>query len=328
MSQEQLKPFELNPKVELWTAAHRNGGSPSSGVQLMKIQPRTPLVGDWLKAGDLGFIFAARGVGKTWFSMHLAKGLAIKEDFGPWKTHHAVRVLYLDGEMPPEDLRDRDIVLGPPTDSLYYVNHEILFQKTGLIMNLADFNFQAGTLQFCLEEGFNVIFFDNLSTLSTGVDENKSLDWELIGHWLLTLRRNHITAIVVHHAGRNNQMRGSSKREDPAFWIIRLDEDCTHQPFGASFISRFTKWRNSSSVPPPYRWNFEPIEDGRDILITFKAASSLDMFLHWVDSGLDTCSDIAIEMGVTRGYISQLAKQALSLGRIQINGRRYQINEP
>jgi hypothetical protein len=50
----------------------------------MEIKPREPMIGDWLKEGDLGFIFAVRGVGKTWFGMDLARALADGKNFGPW----------------------------------------------------------------------------------------------------------------------------------------------------------------------------------------------------------------------------------------------------
>ena len=323
--QELVVAFAENKAASAWTEAFQSGNSASNDLELMKISPRTPLVGDWLKAGDLGFIFASRGIGKSWLSMYLAKGLANKTDVGPWKTHCQARVLYLDGEMPPQDLKERNHLLGPSTPHLVYSNHELLFQNTGKVMNLADLDFQAGALQYCLLENFNVLIADNLSTLAMGIDENKSLDWELISPWLLTLRRNHITVIIVHHAGRNNQMRGSSKREDPAFWILRLDEDSSaaDDQSGARFISRFTKWRNASAFPKTYKWHFRPLPDEDDIDITFEEASPLFVFVQWVNNGLETCSDIAIEMDISKGYVSKLAKKALSLGRIRFNGRHY-----
>jgi putative DNA primase/helicase len=229
--------------------------------------------------------------------------------------------------MPPEDLKERDRVLGPPTDQLAYVNHEILFERTGRVMNMADLDFQQGTLDYCIAHNFNVLIADNLSTLASGIDENKSLDWELILPWLLTLRRNHITVIIVHHAGRNNQMRGTSKREDPAFWILRLDEDSSvEDQIGACFISRFTKWRNATAFPESYHWRFVP-NGNNDISIQFKEAGPLFIFLQWIDAGLDTCTDIATEMGVSKGYISRLAKRALALGRIRLVNRRYATND-
>ncbi len=37
--------------------------------------------------------------------------------------------------------------------------------------------------------------------------------------WLLDLRRRKIAVVIVHHAGRSGEMRGTSKREDNVFWI-------------------------------------------------------------------------------------------------------------
>lgn len=306
----------------------KKGKSRSEELSGLPVEHRQLLIGEWLRAGDLGFIFAGRGLGKTWFSMNLARGIAGQANVGPWKSHEHHQVLYLDGEMAPEDLKFRDGVLGKPTGNLTYINHEILFQRTGKFMNLADRDFQQGALDFCLEEDFKVLFIDNLSTLSFGVDENKALDWEIILPWLLSLRRNHITVIFIHHAGRNNEMRGTSKREDPAFWVIRLDAPIAgNERKGANFISRFTKWRNSAERPAAYEWNFMPL-GSHDISIDCKQCDPMDLFLHWIDSGLDTCSDVATEMDVTRGYVSQLAKKAESLGLIEVKARRYRMLRP
>ena len=148
----------------------------------------------------------------------------------------------------------RDYALGCPSENLTYINHEILFERTGRVMNLADPVFQKAVLDLCVAEGFKVLFLDNLSCLTSGVDENKGIDWEILLPWLLQLRRMHITVIFIAHAGRNNQMRGHSKREDPAFWIMRLDDplDVNEGREGAHFITRFAKWR-SIQKPATYR---------------------------------------------------------------------------
>ncbi len=44
--------------------------------RLKRFLQAEPIIGDWLKERDIGFIFAARGVGKTFFAMNLAKSIA------------------------------------------------------------------------------------------------------------------------------------------------------------------------------------------------------------------------------------------------------------
>jgi hypothetical protein len=287
--------------------------------------PRTPVIEDWCCVADLGYVFAARGLGKTWLAMHIAHGVATKQDIGPWTTHRQLKVLYLDGEMPAAEIKRRDYALGNRTEALVYVNHEILFERTGKVMNLADPEFQEATLATCKAKGFQMLCMDNLSTLASGIDENKAIDWELIQPWLLRLRRERITVIFIHHAGRNNEMRGVSKREDPASWILRLDEpnDASDQK-GAHFISRFTKWRNAIRQPRTYEWIYAPGENG-ETLVEVREAAPLEIFKRLIENGLDTCTMLAEEMNVSAGYISQLATQGEREGWLTKKGRKYLI---
>jgi len=308
-----------------WAADILAGFASSMNLSTLKIESRIVLIDDWCRVGDLGFIFAARGLGKTWLAMHLAHGLATSKDVGPWKIHQPCKILYVDGEMAAADIKFRDNALGNPVDSLVYLNHEILFERTGRIMNLADYAFQNTLISVCVREKFGILFLDNLSTLASGVDENKSIDWEIIQPWLLKLRRINVTVIFVHHAGRNNQMRGASKREDPAAWVLRLDSpNDADERDGAHFISRFTKWRGAKSQPKSYEWTYRP-EIGGEILVDVKESGPMNVFRHHVENGLDVCSSIAEEMGCTAGYISQLATLAEKQGWLVKKGRKYVV---
>jgi AAA domain len=310
-----------------WDECLCEGMCSSEQLSKLQIDPPKPILDDWLREGDLGFIYAQRGLGKTWHALDIAHGIAEKKDVGPWKIHQQLKCLYLDGEMPPGDIKARDHALGKPSKNLIYINHEILFERTGRIMNLADRDFQNGVLDVCVSEEVRVLFLDNLSCLASGVDENKGIDWEILLPWLLQLRRLHITVIFIAHAGRNNQMRGHSKREDPAFWIMRLDAplDATDGRLGAHFITRFTKWR-SIQKPSTYQWSYTPCGNANeDICVEFKTASPIDIFRHLVESGMETASDLAEEMDVSKGYISQLATRAKKDGWLDITNRRYHL---
>ncbi len=309
--------------AEKWATADMESGVSSASLSDIEIKERIVLVDDWCRVGDLGFIFAARGLGKTWLAMHLAHGLATQTPVGPWKIYRKSKILYVDGEMSITDIRARDRALGAPIENLVYLNHEILFDRSGRTMNLADRDFQEGMIVFCAKQQFEILFLDNLSTLATGMDESKTIDWELIQPWLLRLRRAGITVIFIHHAGRNNQMRGASKREDPAAWILRLDDpNEANELAGAHFISRFTKCRGALRIPKSYEWRYKPELNG-EIVVEAKESGNINVFLNLVELGLDTCGLISEEMGVSKAYVSKLAAEADKRGWLEKRKGKY-----
>jgi putative DNA primase/helicase len=310
-----------------WCEALSASMCSSTQLQRLEVTPRSPILGDWFKEGDLGFIFAPRGVGKTWLAIDLAHGIAEGRDVGPWKHQEAKPVLYLDGEMPPDAVKSRDRGLGNETENLVYINHEVLFQRTGRVFNLGDAKLQQAIIETCLDNGIKVLFLDNLSTLVSGADENKGLDWEVLQPWLLQLRRCKISVVWIHHSGRNpKEMRGHSKREDSAFWVIRLERFEDGDPhIGAKFIARFTKCRNTAEEPLAHEWCYTP--EGDKTQVTYRAMSPLDVLRQCVRDGLNRATDIAAEMGISKGYASKLAKKAEQSGWLKIENGAYKMSQ-
>ena len=171
-------------------------------------------------------------------------------------------MLYVDGEMPCESLHERIAGMGG-VENLTVLNHEALFHLGGEVLNLGDATVQDELTTRLLEDGVKVVFLDNLSCLFSGVKENDADSWENVLSWLLTLRRHRIAVVVVHHSGRNKEMRGTSRREDAAFWVIRLETVSAEGKEGACFVSRFTKERNSGKEQPAIEWTFRTASDGR-----------------------------------------------------------------
>ena len=186
---------------------------------------------------------------------------------------------------------------------------------------------QNAILETCLDFGIKVLFLDNISTLVSGSDENKGLDWEMLQPWLLDLRRRKIAVVFIHHAGRNpREMRGHSKREDSAFWVIRLERtEEIEARVGAKFISRFTKCRNTADEPCAYEWGYIPSGDRTDVSI--RQMAPIDVFKRVVQDGLCRPTDIAAEMGISKGYASKLAKKGEEAGWLIIDGGTYRLRE-
>ena len=105
----------------------------------LAIEPRKPLLGKWMKEGDTGFLFGQRGSGKTWLSdliiSHLSSGRDIDED---WNVPQQIPVVLLDGEMPSDDTKARLKGLGADGAFLRILHHEVLFDRSGVAMNLTN----------------------------------------------------------------------------------------------------------------------------------------------------------------------------------------------
>jgi putative DNA primase/helicase len=141
----------------------------------------------------------------------------------------------------------------------------LLWEKTGLVMNLTDPLVQKVITNLCEENQIKVLLLDNLSCLFSGMKENDADAWEMVLNWLLELRRRKIAVIIIHHSGHSGEhMRGTSKREDAAFWIINVKETNDRAPDhqGASFETSFTKQRNSANTEWPRRWTVRTEADG------------------------------------------------------------------
>jgi putative DNA primase/helicase len=146
----------------------------------------------------------------------------------------------------------------------------------------------------------------------------------------LDLRRRKIAVVIVHHAGRSGEMRGTSKREDNVFWIIALDDmkKNADDKRGARFISHFTKpSRNTQEEVPAYEWHFVTEANG-EVSIAHKPAQTLDVFRSVIESGVARCDEIAGAMKLEKYEVSRLAKKAEQAGWLTKARRgEYRIQE-
>jgi putative DNA primase/helicase len=313
-----------------WADALNDSVVTSSELQHLMLKPRGKLLGDWFYEGDLGFIFAFRGVGKTWLALTIAQRISTGGKLGEWQAHKPVKVLYIDGEMPPDMMRSRCKGLEAGNDNLQFLNHEILFERTGKVLNITNREVQQAITQRCVTTGVKVLIIDNLSTCASGMKENDADAWELVNNWLLDLRRRKIAVVIVHHAGRSGEMRGTSKREDNVFWIIALDDTKKNadDKRGALFVSRFTKpSRNTQEEIPAYEWHFVTDQTTGMVSVGCKLAQTMDVFLGLIEDGVRDCNQIAQEMKTSPATISRLAKRAIDAGKIIKKSREYFLAE-
>jgi hypothetical protein len=319
-------PVNLKPQ---WLDHLAKATCPSSGLANLTVPNRELILGEWFKQGDLGFIFGPRGLGKTWLALHLARKIAEGGCVGDWTVYKPRRVLYIDGEMALDSIRERDAALSAtPADGMFYLQHEALFHLTGQVLNLTNRIVQAALLEKCQQDKIEILILDNLSCLFTGIKENDADAWEKVLPWLLELRRSRIAVIIIAHAGRNGFMRGTSRREDAAFWIIQLAEakDASEIQNGAKFVARFVKNRNATENEcPPLEWHFNLPKGETRARVSWKKMSTMQIFRQWIEDGVTSASDIAEEMGVSKGQVSKLAKKGITEGWLKKKGRDYAL---
>lgn len=302
---------------EKWAESLDEVIRPPSGFAAIAVPPREPIMGKWFKQGDLGFIYGPRGFGKTWLAMFLARkcaeGPGSMGALAEWNVSAQRRVLYVDGEMTMDEIRDRDNALAVgPAPGIFYLQHEALFHLTGDVLNLADPVTQSAILDKCKRDNIDILILDNQSCLFLGLSENAADAWNCVLPWLLQLRRNRIAVIIIAHSGRNGLMRGTSRREDAAFWIINLSEpkDPVENQSGVGFVARFVKNRNATDAECP----------------AWKKLTPMQQFRQCVEDGMTVAKDIASLLGLSPARVSQLAAKAIEAGWLRKDGRRYAIN--
>jgi hypothetical protein len=294
-------------------------------LETMNLPPRLHLLDRWLCEGDLGFIFAPRGVGKTWLGMSLPAAISKGAGLGLWTAgEQPIRVLYVDGEMPLELSQYRSRGMKVAEGDVTYLHHELIFERQETCLNIGLPEHREAITRLLVEQGFRLLVLDNLSSLASGVAENKGDDYEPIAHWLLELRRRKITVIVIHHAGRNGLMRGHSKREDACSWIIELRDAKNDDEPGAKFVSHFAKCsRNTGDSMPDLLWHFTTSEGGEvDIHCETAQLSEYEALIQHVLDGVETQAEIAELMGKLKGSVCKWVKKAVAEGRIKRSGNQ------
>ncbi len=303
------------------------GSKPLSGFVLtlttlfsLVIPERENIISSWLAAQSICMVYAARGLGKTWFCLALALAVALGEPFFGWKVPKARRVLYIDGEMPTKMYRDRLLALcnGIIPDNLDILLSEPLWlEDSPLKINEAPDQRRIDNMLNELEAaGRNpeLIIFDNMSSLTFGMDENSNTEVEPLIRYLISLRHKGYAVLIVHHAGKDGKQRGASRREDILDTSIQLKPVKGDEPaLGAKFEIEFSKVRGERPNPDKLIVELISGQHGGLEWATDKSesvSSQKKLLMVIRDHKPKTQKEIAGIMGVKESYITRLVTQA------------------
>jgi putative DNA primase/helicase len=283
----------------------------------------------WLTEQSIGLINGWRGVGKTGFAMGLIEAISRGQPFGPWQVGESVPCLYLEGEMPAQDIQERLRYLTHASDrkSPLYVYSDAYASHLGMPRaHLANPDWRKEMKSILLAKGVKLWVVDNLASLTAGIDENSKKDWDPINAWLLELRFAGIATYMPHHVGKGGTQRGTSAREDNVDVSMILKRPSNYKPEdGARFIVKFEKARvRTKDLPLLAPVEFRLIEDeqGRGAWVwkhTRGKARKVEVLemLH-EEFKYDA---IKKETGISKGRITQIKKEAEDKGWLDNNGK-------
>lgn len=216
--------------------------------------PRTEKIVDpWLPTSGICMLWGERGGGKTLVTLALALHVAEGKNFLEMLVPKPRRVLYIDGEMAADEVKGRLQKLlggmGPWSEAMWerfaIVSHESF--KTG-IPDLSEPGRGRRLIEaYVKEHKVELLILDNLSSLLQTGNENEAEGWIDFNHWLLNFRRERVTVLLIHHAGKSGTQRGTSKREDHLNSSVKIITRETEPTLRIGW--EYTKWRSFNPEP-------------------------------------------------------------------------------
>jgi CRP-like cAMP-binding protein len=117
-------------------------------------------------------------------------------------------------------------------------------------------------------------------------------------------------------------MRGASRREDMAHWIISLKDATEEDGRQKAFITTFSKCRNCKAGDvPPLRWTLEGL--GQQLTLQCATHSGPDAMLGHIRDGTTSASELSELLNVQKGTVSKWAAKLKAAGKITMKGRDY-----
>jgi KaiC/GvpD/RAD55 family RecA-like ATPase len=271
----------------------------------LTIPPRRHVLRPVLPEKGLVMLFAPRGVGKTYVALAMAYAIATAGKFLNWSAPTPRSVLYVDGEMPANEMQDRMRRLVAAHGGAYPDSLKVLQAKASL-------NLAAELDQALIERiDAEVLILDNRSTLVYSGRENDAESWDAMQPWLLQLRRANRTVLLVDHAGRGGiAARGTSKREDVLDTIIHLKRPSDYEPDqGARFEVHLEKARGVyGDDARPFEARLETMDGADHCLVKSLEDANADRVIEATKEGLSS-REIAKELGICKSTVNNIRRR-------------------
>lgn len=290
---------------------------------------REHLVAPWLRQGESAMLWAPAGLGKTMLALTLALAVAGGGKVLGWQSPKPRPVLYVDGEMHAEDLKDRLAMLAGTVEgcdmaeagrNLTLVSRQ--FQGGNVhFPDLSDMEDQDRVLRIAADARTQLVILDNFSTLCEVADENEAAAMNPVLGFLLRMKQAGRACILVHHSGKTGaDFRGSSKLATTFEVIVglhRLESRAVGD--GAGFELRWGKYRGEpSAATRDMEVTLEGIEGTRQWQHRPAANAEMQALIDAVRSGqFTTQREIAAKLQWDTAKVSRMKARAIGKGEIK-----------
>lgn len=291
--------------------------APSNGLKALgldefiswPIPPREYLLYPILSEQGLALIYALRGLGKTYVALCIGLAVAAGRSLFNWNAELPHKVLYIDGEMPARTMQERlqrlvqTLNIAPEYQSNFaLITPDIQKQP---MPNLATPEGQREIEPYL--HNVALVIIDNIATLCRAGRENETESWLPVQGWLLDLRRRGISVLIVHHAGKNGDQRGTSAKEDIMDTVINLRRPKDYEADeGARFEVHLTKARGlCGSEASPFEAQL--VDTGSELLWQIRKLENRDQEkVKIMLAQGKTVREIAEEIGISKSSVQRL----------------------
>ena len=239
-------------------------------------------------------------------------------------VENPVPVLYLDGEMTAEQMQERisklRCSLPPQLAPIHFLYNDLMARNGFPTINLAKKEHREVLDEVLREGGYGLLAIDNLASLMLGIDENAKKDYDEINQWLLNLKFQGISVILVHHAGKGGDQRGTGGREDNLDVVIRLTHPQNYRAEdGCKFNVDFSKVRSIFGADAA-SFSLQLMEIDGGLGWTSGDTGKKELIVAMLGQEIPQ-KDIHKHLGCDKSLVSRAKKWAINCGLLGEDGR-------
>jgi hypothetical protein len=183
-------------------------------IKEKNIPLRENYLGKLIRSKTINNFSAGSGVGKTYTTLGACVAMTTATEFLYWKADKPIKVVYIDAEMPEEDIQERlqQFSNGFSGEQLRLLDNNLSVMNTDDIgLNIPDLTSEVGQgiVEYYAQDA-QVLILDNFISVLSETDDKDPLKMKAFTNWLRKLRSSGLAVITVNHTVKSGDRMGSS----------------------------------------------------------------------------------------------------------------------